>query len=244
MISGLDVSKIDDQSMGIGHTVTLMPYFANPVNRFSIYSFAMKAVIQRVDEASVTVDGETVGEIGRGLCVLVGVDRDDIPLDTNYIAQKIVNIRLFDNEGVAWAKSAKDLGLDILLVSQFTLCSTLKGNKPDFHQAMSTEAGKVMFDSVVDAVQKAHTGKVATGQFGAHMKVGIVNDGPVTINLNSRREVMDDTKYDRLGRTNVEKFFKQQEREKKQAAEKEARRIAKAERRAKAKEEEAAEKKE
>ena len=150
----------------------------------------MKVVLQRVLQASVTVDTQIVGAIQHGLCALVGVAHDDTDKDLEYTVKKILQIRLFNNPqtGKSWDKNVLDVDGGILLVSQFTLCHVLKGNKPDFHNAMGGANAKVMFDRIVDAVRAAQPdpAKVQTGQFGEHMHLHILNDGPVTIQLNSR----------------------------------------------------------
>lgn len=149
----------------------------------------MKAVIQRVASASVSVDGNVVSSIGRGLCVLVGIHRDDTPQQMEYITRKILSVRLFEDEnGTRWKKSAKDLDLEILCISQFTLYHVLKGNKPDFRLAMATEPSKKFYAEFLAALRAGHPGgedRVRDGVFGAMMKVDIVNDGPVTVDIES-----------------------------------------------------------
>lgn len=153
----------------------------------------MKAVIQRVLKASVTVSDEIVGSIQHGLCVLVGISRDDTEKDMEYIARKILSIRLFENaEDTAssgkWNKSVVDRDFEVLCVSQFTLQSTLKGNKPDFHLAMSSEQSKEFYLKFLDLLKKSYKPeKIQDGRFGAYMKVDIQNDGPVTILLDSKK---------------------------------------------------------
>ncbi len=150
----------------------------------------MKAVVQRVLSASVTVDGEVISSISRGLCVLVGIHRDDTRQQMEYVARKVAAIRLFDDEqtGKRWNKSAKDLGLEILCVSQFTLHYIMKGNKVDFHMAMAGDEANAFYAEFLAEVRKAYGGdadKVKDGRFGAMMKVDIANDGPVTIEIES-----------------------------------------------------------
>ncbi|KAG9395542.1 D-tyrosyl-tRNA(Tyr) deacylase [Carpediemonas membranifera] len=175
----------------------------------------MRAIIQRVKRASVTVDDEVIGDIGKGLCVLVGITRDDIPLDLDFMAKKIAGIRLFDDsEGNPWTKSAKDVGGGILLVSQFTLCAQLKGNRPDYHDALDGSLSEGMFNQLVEQVKKIHGDNVATGRFGADMDVMIVNDGPCTIEIDSRKsEYLESSMYSRVGQKNVEKYFRQLEKQ-------------------------------
>jgi len=155
----------------------------------------MKAVIQRVSSASVKVDGEMISSIGKGLCVLVGIHRDDTKKEMEYIAKKILSIRLFDDPqtGKRWNKSVKDLDLEVLCVSQFTLHHILKGNKVDFHLAMSGENARNMYEELLNELrtQYGSTEKVKDGQFGAMMEVNIANDGPVTIELESKNDNID-----------------------------------------------------
>ena len=148
--------------------------------------------MQRVLRAGVTVNGEPVASIHHGLCALVGIAHDDTDKDVEYSVRKLLQLRLFANPETkkGWDKNVLDVDGSILLVSQFTLCHVLKGNKPDFHNAMSGPQAKVLFDKMVDAVRAAHSdpSKVQTGAFGEHMHVNIENDGPVTIQLNSKGE--------------------------------------------------------
>ncbi len=146
----------------------------------------MKALLQRVTEASVSVGGEVVGRIGQGLVVFVGVARGDTEKDAQYLAQKIVNLRLFTDEGGRFNLSVLDIKGELLLVSQFTLLAdTKKGRRPDFIEAAPPDQAKELFEQFVE---QAHaTGlKVETGRFQQYMQVEIHNDGPVTILLNSR----------------------------------------------------------
>ena len=146
----------------------------------------MKALLQRVTEASVSVGGEVVGRIGPGLVVFVGVARGDTEKDAQYLAQKIVNLRLFSDEGGKFNLSALDIKGELLVVSQFTLLAdTRKGRRPDFIEAAPPAQAKELFEQFVE---QAHaTGlKVETGRFQQYMQVEIHNDGPVTILLNSR----------------------------------------------------------
>jgi D-tyrosyl-tRNA(Tyr) deacylase len=152
----------------------------------------MKAIIQRVTSASVVVDGQVVSSIGRGLCVLIGIHRTDTRKELEYIAKKLLSVRLFDdpNTGKRWDKSVKDLNLEVLCVSQFTLYHILKGNKLDFHLAMSGEPAKNMYYDLLSEVRKNYCEDgVKDGQFGATMEVNIANDGPVTIELESMSPV-------------------------------------------------------
>jgi len=147
----------------------------------------MKAIIQRVTKASVSVGDDTISSIGRGLCVLLGISRNDTDKDAEFMIRKILNLRLFDDEnGKRWCRSVKDCNLEVLCVSQFTLQCVLKGNKPDFHEAMAGEQSKIMYDKFLDDMKKNYDPeKIKNGVFGAHMVVSIDNDGPVTIEVNS-----------------------------------------------------------
>ncbi|XP_057304045.1 D-aminoacyl-tRNA deacylase 1-like [Hydractinia symbiolongicarpus] len=147
----------------------------------------MKAVIQRVTSASVSVNNEIVSSIGRGLCVLVGISRDDTQKDVEYIARKIVNLKLFSNDEARWKKSVKDENLEILCVSQFTLYSILKGNKLDFHCAMAPDESKSFYEGFLSHLKSIYAADlVKDGAFGEYMQVQIQNDGPVTIELDSQ----------------------------------------------------------
>ncbi|KAK8869870.1 D-tyrosyl-tRNA(Tyr) deacylase [Kwoniella newhampshirensis] len=148
----------------------------------------MRAVVQRVVNASVAVDGQTISSIGRGLLVLVGIDRYDEPTDAAQIIKKILSARLFDDDqGGIWKKSVKDINGEVLCVSQFTLLAGFKGSKPDFHESMSTIPGKAYYTSFLEEIRKAYDPtKIKDGQFGAMMQVSLCNDGPVTILLSSK----------------------------------------------------------
>ncbi|KAJ9090286.1 D-tyrosyl-tRNA(Tyr) deacylase [Entomophthora muscae] len=139
----------------------------------------MRAIIQRVTTASVTVEGSVVGSIGKGLCVLVGITHEDTDKDLDYIVKKILNLRLFENaEGKFWANSVKDSELEILCVSQFTLyAETKKGSKPDFHKAMKSDLSSAFYGKFLDSLKKAYVAeKIKDGVFGAMMQVNINND--------------------------------------------------------------------
>ncbi|KAI9219435.1 D-tyrosyl-tRNA deacylase [Blastocladiella britannica] len=150
----------------------------------------MRAIVQRVSRASVTVEGRVVSSIRRGLMVLVGLVHDDTADDVDYIVRKLVAMRLFDDPatGAAWKKSAKDLDLDILCVSQFTLYGSMtNGNKPDFHLSMPAAAARVTYSEFLAKMRKAYReDRIHDGEFQAMMDVELVNDGPVTLTLDSR----------------------------------------------------------
>lgn len=156
----------------------------------------MKAVLQRVVSGSVSVGGEVVNSIGKGIVALIGIHRDDTKADLEYIVRKLVSIRMWEDEaGRRWAKSARDLNLEILCVSQFTLYHVMKGNKPDFHLAMAGEKSKLFYEEFLTEMKKAHSeDKIKDGVFGAMMEVNIVNDGPVTLELDSANNAASDKK--------------------------------------------------
>jgi len=146
----------------------------------------VKALLQRVTSASVSIDGEVVGSIGRGLVVFVGVAEGDSPKDADYLAQKLVNLRIFADEAERFNLSALDIKAELLLVSQFTLLAdTRKGRRPSFTEAAPPPQAEELFEHFIDEA-KASGLKVQTGRFQQYMQVEIHNDGPVTIMLDSR----------------------------------------------------------
>ncbi|KAK4469726.1 hypothetical protein MN116_007250 [Schistosoma mekongi] len=152
----------------------------------------MRAVVQRVKQASVSVNDSIVSQISRGILVLIGLSRRDTETDMEYIVRKILNVRLFPSaDGVRrWDKSVKDLNLEILCVSQFTLYSELKGNKLDFHCAMDPKLSKDTYSQLINQLKRNyHKEKVKDGIFGAMMDVSLTNDGPVTITLDSNPDI-------------------------------------------------------
>jgi len=157
-------------------------------------SFKMKVVIQRVKSASVTVDGTLISTIGKGLLAFAAVDKDDTITDTVKSAEKLLKFRLWDGEdGKKWKLNVQDIGGEILCVSQFTLlASTKKGNKPDFHKSAEPVKAKVLYDSFFTKVQELYSkDKVKDGLFQAMMDVSLVNDGPVTIEINTDPKPLD-----------------------------------------------------
>ena len=148
----------------------------------------MKALVQRVTKASVSVSGEVVGEIGQGLVVLVGVARGDAERDAIYLADKIVNLRIFADEASKFNLSALETGGEILIVSQFTLLADIrKGRRPNFEEAASLEQAEALVNFFIDRVRGSGL-KVEVGRFQQHMLVEIHNDGPVTIELDSKQK--------------------------------------------------------
>ena len=146
----------------------------------------MKAVIQRVKESSVAVDGKTISRIGPGLLVLLGVAQTDGEADAAFLAEKTVNLRIFEDENNTMNKSLKDKGREMLVVSQFTLLGDCrKGRRPSFVNAAEPKTAETLYEHFVQTV-KAMDIKVETGQFRAMMDVSLVNDGPVTLILESR----------------------------------------------------------
>ena len=147
----------------------------------------MRAVVQRVTKGRVRVEGETVGEIGPGFVVLLGIGREDTRADAQYLAEKVVNLRVFEDEEGKMNLSLLDVGGEILAISQFTLYGDCrKGRRPSFTAAVPEEA-RALYEGFVQEVA-GYGLRVATGQFQAHMLVEIHNDGPVTLLLDSKKE--------------------------------------------------------
>jgi len=146
----------------------------------------MKAVLQRVTSASVTVSGTVVGKIERGLLVLLGVEKGDDEQDGGYLAEKIRTLRIFSDDQGKMNQSLVDVGGAVLLVSQFTLLGrTTKGRRPNFEEAAPPDEAKRLYEQIAAELRVQGT-SVETGVFAAHMQVALVNDGPVTFVLNSR----------------------------------------------------------
>ena len=147
----------------------------------------MRAVIQRVSEASCTVDGSITGQIGVGFLVLLGVEDADTDEDLQWLAQKITGLRVFGDENGLMNKALADIGGDILLISQFTLfAQTKKGNRPSFIRAARPDKAIPMYAQMIKTLETITGKKIATGVFGADMKVSLVNDGPVTITIDTK----------------------------------------------------------
>ena len=150
----------------------------------------MIAVIQRVSESSVRIDGNIKSKIGIGLLVLLGIEEADGREDIEWLAKKIVNLRIFPDEQEVMNKSLLDVGGELLLVSQFTLhASTKKGNRPSYIKAARPEIALPLYELAI-TVFEAELGKaIGTGTFGADMKVSLINDGPVTIHMDTKNKV-------------------------------------------------------
>ena len=147
----------------------------------------MRGLIQRVTRASVTVAGQPVGAVGPGLLLLVGIAASDGPDDSAWLVRKVVNLRVFNDDAGVMNRSVIEIGGGILAVSQFTLfASTRKGNRPSWAAAARPEVASPLFDRLVVELSSALGRPVATGTFGADMAVSLVNDGPVTLLLDSR----------------------------------------------------------
>jgi len=154
--------------------------------RWLCYGFLMRAVIQRVSQARVEVNREVVGEIGRGLLVLLGVTHDDTPEAAKWLAEKTVSLRIFNDDEGKMNRDVSDVGGAVLIVSQFTLYGDArKGRRPSFITAAGPEIAIPLYEAFIDAV-KLQGIRTATGRFGAMMEVELVNDGPVTLIVNSK----------------------------------------------------------
>ena len=149
----------------------------------------MKAVIQRVSQSSVTINNEIVAQIQQGLLVLVGIEDADNQEDINWLTSKIANLRIFEDESEIMNLSLKDIDGEMIVVSQFTLHAlTKKGNRPSYIKASKPEIAIPLYESFVKQMEIELGKKVQTGQFGADMKVGLVNDGPVTIIIDTKNK--------------------------------------------------------
>ncbi len=149
----------------------------------------MRVVIQRVSRASVTISGRISGSIGKGLLVLLGIEENDDTTDIEWLTGKIVSMRIFSDEEGKMNKDVTECSGDILIVSQFTLhASTKKGNRPSFIRAARPEQAIPMYNEFIQSVERALGKSVQTGEFGAMMDVELVNDGPVTIVMDSKQK--------------------------------------------------------
>jgi len=146
----------------------------------------MRAVIQRVSRAAVEIEGRTHGSIGRGFLVLLGIEEGDGPEDMEYIAGKITGLRIFEDAGGKMNLALGDIGGEVLLISQFTLCGDArKGRRPSFIKAARPEQAIPLYRGAIERLSREV--RVETGEFGADMQVSLINDGPVTILLDSRK---------------------------------------------------------
>jgi D-aminoacyl-tRNA deacylase len=149
----------------------------------------MKAVIQRVSRASVTIDGKIKSEIGGGLLVLLGIEDADTAEDIEWLSAKVVNLRIFNDDAGVMNLSVKDVGGDVLLVSQFTLhASTKKGNRPSYIKASKPDVAIPLYEAMVRRLALDLGKEIYTGIFGADMKVSLLNDGPVTIIIDTKNK--------------------------------------------------------
>lgn len=149
----------------------------------------MKSVIQRVSQASVTIDGKKVSEIQNGLLVLVGIEDSDSQEDIQWLSAKIVNLRIFGDENDVMNLSVKDIDGGIIVVSQFTLhASTKKGNRPSYIKASKPDVAIPLYENFVKQIEIDLGKKIQTGEFGADMKVALLNDGPVTIMIDTKNK--------------------------------------------------------
>ena len=145
----------------------------------------MRILVQRVREAAVRVEGVVIGEIGQGLLLFVGVEHDDAEQDAEFLANKVANLRIFEDDAGKMNRSALDLGLAALVVSQFTLYADLrKGRRPSFIKAALPEVARPLVERVAEELRSAGV-TVESGEFGANMQISLINDGPVTIWLDS-----------------------------------------------------------
>jgi len=147
----------------------------------------MRIVLQRVSEASVKIDNQLVGKISKGLLLLLGIEHEDEKSDADWLIQKVIGMRIFSDSDDKMNLSINEIKGEFLVVSQFTLhASTKKGNRPSFIQAARPEKAIPLYDYFCEQLQQVSESKVQTGKFGADMKVSLVNDGPVTIVIDSK----------------------------------------------------------
>lgn len=149
----------------------------------------MKAVIQRVSQASVTIENDIVATIDNGLLILLGIEEADSHEDINWLTAKIANLRIFGDENGVMNLSVKDIDSDVIVVSQFTLhASTKKGNRPSYIKAARPEIAIPLYEAFIKQMEAELGKKIQTGQFGADMKVALINDGPVTILIDTKNK--------------------------------------------------------
>ena len=156
---------------------------------FNFKTLLMKAVIQRVSSCSVTIDNKVVANIQKGLLVLVGFEDADNKEDLNWLTSKIANLRIFGDENKVMNLSLKEVGGDMIIVSQFTLhANTKKGNRPSYIKAAKAEVAIPLYEAFIIQMETELGKKVQTGKFGADMKVALLNDGPVTIIIDTKNK--------------------------------------------------------
>lgn len=149
----------------------------------------MRVVIQRVKHSTVTIDGNLKSKIGKGLLILVGIGEDDTQEDIDYLVKKIINLRIFDDSEGVMNLSVLEIKGEILLISQFTLmASTKKGNRPSYIRAARHDISVPLYNTFINSLESALGQKIGTGEFGADMKVDLLNDGPVTIIIDSKQK--------------------------------------------------------
>jgi D-tyrosyl-tRNA(Tyr) deacylase len=149
----------------------------------------MRVVIQKVSEASVAIEGKTISSIKKGLVILLGIEDDDFEEDIDWLVKKIIQLRIFDDENGVMNRSVQDVNGEIIVVSQFTLfASTKKGNRPSYIRASKPEFAIPMYEKFIAKTEQLLGKKVGTGKFGAMMDVALVNDGPVTIIIDSKQK--------------------------------------------------------
>lgn len=149
----------------------------------------MRVIIQRVSESSVAIDGFVKSQIGRGYMILVGFENEDSKEDIDWLSNKICNLRIFDDEEGVMNKSIKDINGEILLISQFTLHAlTKKGNRPSYIHAAKPDIAIPLYEEFTEILSRILGKPISTGEFGADMKVQLVNDGPVTISIDTKNK--------------------------------------------------------
>lgn len=154
-----------------------------------IFNYNMKIVVQRVSQAIVKIEDKIYSEIAKGLLVLVGFENTDGDSDIEWISKKILNLRIFNDENGIMNLSINDVAGDLLIVSQFTLhANTKKGNRPSYIEAAKPEIAIPLYEKFLEFLKQNFNNKIRTGKFGADMKVGLVNDGPVTIIIDSKNK--------------------------------------------------------
>lgn len=150
----------------------------------------MKAVIQRVTKGKVIIEGKVKAQIGQGLMILLGIEQEDAQVDIDWLSQKIVNLRIFNDDNDVMNLSVKDINGDIILVSQFTLhASTKKGNRPSYIKAAKPDVAIPLYENFISSLEYSLGKNIQTGEFGAMMQLDFVNDGPVTVIIDSKQRV-------------------------------------------------------